>query len=141
MPKYVTILPEPLRFMQYVDMGAGVDECWNWTRSCRPTGYGQFNSAGVNHYPHRYMWEMMIGPIPAGMTIDHLCWNKRCCNPKHMEVVTQSENSKRYWRTNPVRKRKHYVCQLDDCDRPHRSMGRCHRHYQQLLRERAKDAA
>ena len=41
---------------------------------------------------HRFMYEYLIGPIPDGMTIDHLCRVRKCVNPMHMEVVTQKEN-------------------------------------------------
>ena len=44
---------------------------------------------------HRKVWEEARGPIPEGMTIDHLCMQKTCINPDHMEVVTRSENSRR----------------------------------------------
>lgn len=47
---------------------------------------------------HRVVYEAMVGPIPPGMTIDHLCANTRCCNPAHLEVVTRAENARRQWR-------------------------------------------
>jgi hypothetical protein len=44
---------------------------------------------------HRVAYEALVGPIPDGMTIDHLCRNKRCLNPAHMELVTRGENTRR----------------------------------------------
>lgn len=41
---------------------------------------------------HRKVYELLVGPIPDGMTIDHLCRNRKCCNPDHLEVVTMREN-------------------------------------------------
>jgi hypothetical protein len=64
-------------------------------------GYGMFGwtpekGAKQKHdYTHRVAYRLTIGDIPQGMTIDHLCFNTKCCNPNHMEVVTQSENSRR----------------------------------------------
>ncbi|MEU5322933.1 HNH endonuclease signature motif containing protein [Streptomyces sp. NPDC021056] len=44
---------------------------------------------------HRYAWELLREPIPAGLVIDHLCRNRRCVNPGHLEVVTLAENTRR----------------------------------------------
>ena len=50
---------------------------------------------GRAYYAHRLAYEMLIGPIPDGLVIDHLCANKPCCNPYHMEPVTIGENRRR----------------------------------------------
>lgn len=50
---------------------------------------------------HRYSYELFKGPIPQGMQIDHLCMEKSCCNPDHLEVVTPKENIIRYHQTRP----------------------------------------
>ena len=62
--------------------------CWNWLGSIMKNGYGVDT-------PHRTMWKRERGPIPAKMTIDHLCRNRKCINPNHLEVVTQAENVQR----------------------------------------------
>jgi hypothetical protein len=78
--------------------------CWNWLGPLQ-LGYGR---VVVQQRPtrlvmaHRYAYELLRHPIPKGMTIDHLCKNKRCVNPAHMEIVTRSENAKR---GNPLLKR------------------------------------
>lgn len=68
------------------------DTCWAWLGWADPKGYGTVGRNGVRYRSHRYSWEMHRGPIPAGMTIDHLCRNTFCVNPDHMEVVTMREN-------------------------------------------------
>lgn len=69
--------------------------CWNWSLSTNQKGYGQVR---VN-YPkrnmlraHRVMYELLVGKIPRGLQLDHLCRNHLCVNPKHLEPVTQREN-------------------------------------------------
>lgn len=70
--------------------------CWEWTANLTAAGYGMLNVGnGKYGYAHRYSWEHMRGPIPAGLTIDHLCRNRRCVNPDHLEPVTQAENNRR----------------------------------------------
>jgi hypothetical protein len=68
------------------------DECWEW--KCPPTGggYGQFTIEGKVFKAHRVAYELTIGPIPNGLVLDHLCRNRICVNPHHMEPVTQREN-------------------------------------------------
>lgn len=58
-------------------------------------GYGSIRVQGKARLAHRLAYELLIGPIPHGLVIDHLCMNKACCNPYHMEPVTIGENSRR----------------------------------------------
>jgi hypothetical protein len=76
--------------------------CWEWTGGTSSAGYGLIQAGatapGGGPMPslvHRLVWELLIGPIPVGLTIDHLCRNRRCVNPGHMEVVTRAENGRR----------------------------------------------
>lgn len=70
--------------------------CWQWTAGKIPNGYGSFHVARMRRTPsHRYAWEVLRGLIPDKLTIDHLCRNKLCVNPDHMEVVTRGENTLR----------------------------------------------
>lgn len=69
--------------------------CWIYTGCIAPVGYGQIGSGGVVLYTHRVSYELHEGPIPNGLHIDHLCRNRACCNPEHLEPVTQAENNRR----------------------------------------------
>lgn len=80
-----------------------VDEatgCWNWTGATNHGGYG-VHSVTVGYRKrkqyrvHRLTYELLVGPIPGDLTIDHLCRNRVCANPAHLEPVTASENVRR----------------------------------------------
>jgi HNH endonuclease len=71
------------------------DACWLWSGARTAAGYGARWLDGRTRYVHRLSYEALVGPIPEGLTIDHLCHNRACCNPAHMEVVTRSENGRR----------------------------------------------
>jgi len=67
-------------------------ECWEWQKAKSSAGYGQIRLDGKLYYTHRLMYQQEHGEIPQGMQIDHLCRNRACCNPAHLEAVTQKEN-------------------------------------------------
>lgn len=71
--------------------------CWVWTGSLSPQGYGQLQSPGNQGLvlAHRFAFELIYGPVPEGLVLDHLCRNHACCNPLHLEAVTQKENVRR----------------------------------------------
>jgi hypothetical protein len=71
------------------------DYCWIWNRHVKTNGYAQILFNGREIMAHRVMYMLLIGEIPQDMQIDHLCRNKRCMNPNHMDVVTQQENMRR----------------------------------------------
>ena len=79
------------RFWKKVAVTAG-DGCWEWNGYVRPNGYGQF---GRNQAAHRVAYELGVGPIPQGMELDHLCRNRRCVRPSHLEPVSHPENTRR----------------------------------------------
>lgn len=66
--------------------------CWEWNGAHSGTGYGQVRLDGRSQPVHRVVWEMLRGPIPEGLQIDHLCRNRGCCNPDHLEPVSQRVN-------------------------------------------------
>lgn len=66
--------------------------CWEWQGLLRPDGYGSLTVAKCTKVAHRYAYELLVGPIPKGKTLDHLCRNRKCVNPDHLEVVTRGEN-------------------------------------------------
>lgn len=83
-------------FWDHVDKSGGPDACWIWLRSLNSVGYGVLHVTGNRHeFSHRYAWELANGTIAPGMTIDHLCYETLCCNPRHLEVVTLQENIRR----------------------------------------------
>jgi hypothetical protein len=69
--------------------------CWTWTGRKSTSGYGQIRIAGKTCYAHRVSYELFVGPIPEGLVIDHLCRNRACINPDHLEVVTAAVNTLR----------------------------------------------
>jgi hypothetical protein len=82
------------KFSKRVQVGDG---CWKWLGSHFSVvprgGYARFcPSHGRSLYAHRFMYELMRGPIPQGFFIDHLCRNRWCINPEHLEAVTSREN-------------------------------------------------
>jgi hypothetical protein len=83
------------RFWDKVDR-KGDDECWEW-KACKSEGYGRlglkYRSGMV--FAHRLAYMLFKGDIPEGMQIDHLCRNRACCNPNHLEIVTSKENTLR----------------------------------------------
>lgn len=101
-----TILTAPTprsldRFWSKVDI-RGWDECWPWTASTNPDGYGKFSvgrkSDGTT-LAHRMAYQLLVGPIPEGLELDHVrdwgCVSTLCCNPLHLEPVTHEENNRR----------------------------------------------
>lgn len=66
--------------------------CWRWIAAHTPPGYGCFYWKGRQVYAHRFSYEVFVGPIPEGLVIDHLCQNKWCINPWHLEAVTYRAN-------------------------------------------------
>lgn len=68
------------------------DGCWEWAASKQSAGYGQFFLEGKMILAHRYAYESAVGVIEAGLQLDHLCRNRACVNPLHLEPVTQQDN-------------------------------------------------
>jgi hypothetical protein len=88
------------RFWQKVEINTSTD-CWTWRSQTLQKkgrfgeGYGLFWFNGRTVLAHRYSYQELVGPIPAGLTLDHLCRNRSCVRPSHLEPVTQAENNAR----------------------------------------------
>lgn len=81
----------PKRVLAKITVSAA-NECWMWTGYSNGVGYGRTRMNGVDHYVHRLVYEDRYGPASRGLQLDHLCRIRACCNPDHLEPVTQQEN-------------------------------------------------
>lgn len=79
------------------------ETCWLWTGAVHIHRHGVFNAGrdapkgkkSPTMWAHRYAYMVLVGPLPEGLVLDHLCKNPICVNPSHLEPVTQSENARR----------------------------------------------
>lgn len=74
--------------------------CWNWTDYVRASGYATFTIwfsefHSKTYYAHIFSYNKYKGEVPKGKVLDHLCRNRRCINPEHLEPVTRKENNRR----------------------------------------------
>ncbi len=79
------------RFWSKVNKTEG---CWLWTACVFHHGYGQFMAIRGSKYAHRYSYELAHGAIPAGMEAHHICKNRACVNPAHLELLSKSDHAR-----------------------------------------------
>lgn len=83
------------RFWNRVDRRSAA-ECWPWTGNLNHQGYGRLQVNRKNMLGHRLSYMLNVGSIMPGEVIDHLCENKRCVNPAHLEAVSPKVNTVRH---------------------------------------------
>ncbi|MER7447815.1 HNH endonuclease signature motif containing protein [Microbacterium sp. NPDC097977] len=71
------------------------NDCWIWQKSLQKDGYGQISVRGRMKLAHRVSYELHVGPISAGLELDHTCRVRSCVNPQHLEPVTSVVNTHR----------------------------------------------
>lgn len=93
-------VPLATRYWAKVDVSA-TDECWPWRGAKQSKGYGHMSrgrDGEGNVLAHHVAWELEHGErVPLGLTVDHLCNVRTCCNPTHLEIVERWVNTRRRW--------------------------------------------
>jgi hypothetical protein len=86
-------------------ISAPADGCWTWTGAGGDGDYGAVWYQGSTRKAHVVVYELLVGPVPAGLELDHLCRVKHCVRPDHLEPVTHAENMRRTVRAATARYR------------------------------------
>jgi len=118
--------------------------CWEW-RTAESGHYGEAPRAyrGISRLAHRVSYTILVGPIPVGLVLDHICRNPRCVNPDHLEPVTQGTNFRRGYHRSAVAHRGG-VCVAGHLMTPENTMVRgrkktcreCNRQWQREYRQK-----
>lgn len=109
-------MSSPESFWALVDI-RGADDCWTWIGGKDWDGYGMYTwrSVGEQHTikAHRIAYRLTHGDCPANLTLDHLCRNRACCNPSHLDPCSADENKRRgesyTWRSRITHCPKHHA--------------------------------
>lgn len=102
-----TLTPEvEERFWAKVNVPFQPSGCWEWTACVHPNGYGKFAIKREAFWAHRVSYTTLIGPIPDGRELDHMCRNRSCVNPDHLRAVTQQVNQACGYSPITINKRK-----------------------------------
>lgn len=88
---------------RFFDKVKPVGDCWVWVAAQNDRGYGEFSVRGRRVKAHRWSYEYLRAPIPDGLTLDHLCRNRACVNPWHLEPVDHRTNVIRGYAARPRR--------------------------------------
>jgi len=97
--------------LRFIENLPKIDECWEWAGRKDVNGYGVLDVGGRPVVAHKIGYELIHGPVPTGLELDHLCRNPPCVNPLHLEAVTHKENISRGRSGHHMRK----SCTCDLC--------------------------
>lgn len=139
-PQYTPVLPFD-KLAPYIDASG---DCWEWTGRLNSSGYGslsvKIDGKWRNRMAHRLVWVTLVGPVPDGLTLDHLCRVRHCVNPDHLEPVTQKVNNARGYGP-PSKNIKKLVCIRGHDDwrlKPHKASGSSYRFCRSCMRADSK---
>lgn len=109
--------------------------CWNWRGATNSNGYGCIGAQGKVQLTHRVSYELHVGPISDGLQIDHLCRNRICINPAHLDPVTAAEHAKRSLRARATHCINGHLLEGDNLHLRTRENGQVHRGCKTCRRE------
>lgn len=117
------------------------DTCWLWTAAVNAYGYGYVRTTTGVRVAHRVAYELLVGQIPDGLQLDHLCRNRACVNPAHLEPVTQAENLRRGAGSNGALRPRPAKCQRGHDYPGEGACSECHAAAKRRYKARKKVAA
>lgn len=92
-PLVITVHGTPAPIARRIDVND--NGCWLWQGALYPDGYAMVSYRNKTHQGHRLMYRLLVGEVPAGLVLDHLCRVRKCVGPQHLEPVTPRENLRR----------------------------------------------